>query len=68
MSKRLLIIEDELLIAAMTEDVAKSYGYEVEAIAQNLTDAMHLARNSYYDLAIVDINLGSGLEGLEVGS
>lgn len=67
MSFRLLIIEDELLIAAMTEQVVKNYGYEVVAISQNLEEALHAIEHLSFDLALVDINLGGGLEGLTAG-
>jgi CheY-like chemotaxis protein len=54
---KVLVIEDEALVAMLIEDVLVELGYEPVAVAARLNDAMDQARTLTVDLAIVDINL-----------
>ena len=55
--KRVLIVEDEPLIAMMLEDFIESLVYIVHASCDNLGDAVARAEEGGFDLAILDVNL-----------
>ncbi|MDU0365389.1 response regulator [Rhizobium sp. 25PS6] len=54
---RILVVEDEALVAMMMEDILEELGHEVGAVASRLEDARELARTGDFDLAILDVNL-----------
>jgi CheY-like chemotaxis protein len=55
--KRILVVEDELMIRMLLEDMLADLGYGVAASAGALNEAIALARESEFDLAILDVNL-----------
>lgn len=66
MSKRILIVEDETLVAMDLEDLLQDLGYQPVGIAADARDAWELAQ-AQPDLALVDLNLKDGLTGPEIG-
>jgi CheY-like chemotaxis protein len=64
-SRRILIVEDEMLIALNLEDMLVQLGHIVVAMATRTPEALKLAAESDIDLAILDLNL-SGLSSLPV--
>ena len=56
-SGRILIVEDEMLIALNLEDMLVQLGHTVVAMATRIPEAMKLAAESDIDLAILDLNL-----------
>ena len=56
--RRLLVIEDESLLAMMLEAFVAEFGCEIAAIASTFEDAMEKARSLTFDAAILDVNLG----------
>lgn len=54
---KVLVIEDESLVAMLIEDVLGELGHEPVAVAARLDQAIESARTLTVDLAIVDINL-----------
>jgi CheY-like chemotaxis protein len=54
---RVLVIEDESLVAMLIEDILNDLGHEVAAIASRMPDALDIARSGQVDLAIIDVNL-----------
>lgn len=56
-AKRVLIVEDEVLIAMNLEDMLNELGHEVVGQATRIDKAMELARESDIDFAVLDINL-----------
>jgi CheY-like chemotaxis protein len=54
---RVLIVEDEELIAMFVEDMLTDLGHEVAAIAARMEDAIRAAETGLFDFAIVDVNL-----------
>jgi DNA-binding NtrC family response regulator len=54
---RVLVVEDEMMIAMMLEDMLAALGHEVVGIAPNLKSALRLAGSADFDVAILDINL-----------
>ena len=60
MSGRVLIVEDEALIADMVADALTEAGYEVCGIAASEAEALSLGRQKHPDLAVVDVRLAPG--------
>ncbi|MCK1277668.1 MULTISPECIES: response regulator [unclassified Bradyrhizobium] len=54
---RVLIIEDEALVAFFIEDMLTDMGHEVGAVVSRMQEALDLAKTGTFDLAIVDVNL-----------
>jgi two-component SAPR family response regulator len=57
--RRVLIVEDEMLIALMLQDMVVEAGLNVAAIANTLQAGIDLAGREDVQLAILDINLNS---------
>ena len=66
MAARILIVEDEMLVAMELESILQDLGHEPVGIAPDLHGAEQLAANPL-DLALVDLNLRDGLTGPEIG-
>ncbi|HEY0013806.1 MAG TPA: response regulator [Allosphingosinicella sp.] len=54
---RILVVEDEMLVAMNIEDMLLAMGHEVAGIASRLGPALQLAREGEFDLAMLDVNL-----------
>ncbi len=54
---RILLVEDEMLVAMNIEDMLLDLGHEVAGLASRLTPALALARESRFDAAMLDVNL-----------
>ena len=67
MSARILIIEDEALVAMELRFVLEDLGYEVVGSAADARTARDLAKQALVDLALVDIHLSDGPTGVELG-
>lgn len=55
--RRVLIVEDEILIGMLLEDMLSDLGYDVIATASRVEEATKLAREIEIDAAILDVNL-----------
>jgi CheY-like chemotaxis protein len=56
-AKRILVVEDEMMIRMLLEDMLGELGYMVAAEAARVDEALHAARNAEFDIAILDVNL-----------
>jgi CheY-like chemotaxis protein len=56
-ARRILIVEDEMLLAMNLQDLLMELGHTVIAVATRLPQALALATDSDVDLAILDLNL-----------
>lgn len=54
---RVLLVEDEALIAMMAEDMIDGLGHRLVATAATLRDAMWLSGADNFDVALLDVNL-----------
>jgi DNA-binding response OmpR family regulator len=63
---RVLIAEDELMIADLLEDVLTTSGYEVCGIARTVDEAVALGELHKPDLALLDVRLARGGCGPEI--
>lgn len=57
-ARRILIVEDEPLIAMMLSDLVEDLGHEVHGSCETLAEAHASASAGGFDLAILDIHLG----------
>jgi CheY-like chemotaxis protein len=53
--RRVLIVEDEIVVALFLEDVLAEFGYAVAGVVCHLDEAM--AREPDYDVAVLDVHL-----------
>lgn len=67
MTARILIIEDEALVAMELRFVLEDLGHEVVATAADARTARAVAAETEVDLALVDIHLSDGATGIELG-
>ncbi len=67
MTARILIIEDEALVAMELRFVLEDLGHEVVGTAADAKAARTLAAEAEIDLALVDIHLSDGATGIELG-
>lgn len=63
---RILIVEDERLIAMQLEDDIADAGHTVVGSAMSSAEAVQLARSEKPDLAFVDIHLADGPTGVDL--
>jgi CheY-like chemotaxis protein len=56
-SKRVLIVEDELMIRMLLEGMLTDLGHIVAAEAGGLDEAISLAKQAEFDVAVLDVNL-----------
>jgi CheY-like chemotaxis protein len=57
-SIKVLVVEDEGLVALMIEDILQDLGCEIVASVAHLADACVIAAKAPIDLAVLDVNLG----------
>jgi CheY-like chemotaxis protein len=55
--RRVLVVEDEVLIGMLLEDMLSDLGYELAATAARVDEASAIARDGQFDAAILDVNL-----------
>ena len=64
MIQRVLIVEDEALVALTLEDVLTEAGYVVCGIADRPAQAFEIARVLEPDIAVIDVRLAGGGDGI----
>lgn len=57
MAKRILVVEDEYLVALDLEELLIGMGHQVIGPASRIDEALDLARCSDIDFALLDVNL-----------
>ena len=55
--RRVLVVEDEVMVAMLIGDMLTDLGCEVAATAARLEQAVRLAEEGAFDLAVLDVNL-----------
>ena len=51
------LVEDEVMIRMMVADMLQELGYTIAAEAGEIGEAIRLAQTTYFDLAILDVNV-----------
>ena len=64
-SLRILIVEDEMLVAMDTEAVLMAAGHSVVGIAASADDAVAAARDQQPDLVLLDVRLVGARDGID---
>jgi CheY-like chemotaxis protein len=61
MPMKILVVEDESMIALLMEDFVTDLGHEVAATAMRLPEALEIASQAEIDFAILDVNLAGAV-------
>lgn len=61
---RILVVEDEPIVAEDLSGFLSDNGFEIAGIAHSSESALTLLRNNTIDAAILDVNLGEGMDGI----
>jgi CheY-like chemotaxis protein len=56
-ARRILVVEDELMIRMLLQDMLADLGYTVAGEAGRIDEAVALAKQGEFDVAILDVNL-----------
>ncbi len=66
--KKLLLVEDEAIIAMATQATLEKYGYEVLTAARGEEAVAAVEADPGIDLVLMDIDLGRGMDGTEAAA
>lgn len=66
--KRILIVEDEAIVAMQLEASLKHMGYEVVGVASRGNDAIRVAKDTWPDLILMDIRLEGSMDGIDTAN
>ena len=61
LSPRVLVVEDEMVVAMLVEDMLGELGYTVAGVAARIDDAIDIVEQGDLDLAILDVHLNGRL-------
>jgi len=65
---RILIVEDERIVAADLQQMLRELGYDAYAVAASGADALAIARQTRPDIALMDIRIRGLLDGIETAA
>jgi len=63
---KILVVEDEMIIAAKVSMYLTELGYEVAGIFSSAEETLHFLKQYPADLALIDIQLKGGMDGVEL--
>src|SRR3989337_128982 len=63
---KLLVVEDELIVALDIKSRLENMGYSITAIASSGEEALKMASETLPDLVLMDIMLGDRMDGVDV--
>jgi CheY-like chemotaxis protein len=66
--RKVLIVEDNLMIAECLEEILVDAGYTVCGIASHVAEAIRMGKVHNPDLVVIDLHLAGGGNGAEVGA
>ncbi len=66
--RRILICEDEPLIAEHLKVTLRKLGYEVAGTGKTEYEIYHLLKSTNFDLILLDINISGHFEGIKIGA
>ena len=55
--RRIIVVEDEMLIAMLLEDMLADLGHQVVAVVPRVNDALVAVEKETFDFAILDVHL-----------
>jgi DNA-binding response OmpR family regulator len=62
---RILVVEDDFLLATMMQEALRTVGFDVIGLAVDTEQAIALASQKIPDLAIMDVRLAHGDDGID---
>jgi DNA-binding response OmpR family regulator len=62
---RILVVEDDFILSIMMQDALSNAGFDVVGIARNAEQANVLASQQLPNLAVMDIRLANGDDGID---
>jgi DNA-binding response OmpR family regulator len=62
---KLLVVEDDFLVASQVEAALRDAGYDVGEVVPSAAAALDAAASHRFTLAVVDIRLAGGLDGVD---
>ena len=65
---KVLIVDDDFMVADCLEEILIDAGYEVCGVAGTVEDAVALGNQHRPDLAVIDLRLADGRHGTEVAA
>ena len=65
---KILLCEDETILAIDLKAMLEQHGYEVVGLADNGADALAIAEHQPMDIALMDIELNGAMNGIEVAN
>lgn len=65
MKKKILIVEDEMIIQLVNQQIVEEAGYEVCSMVTCAEDAIVAVKNLMPDLILMDIKLDGPMDGIE---
>lgn len=65
---KILIVEDDYLVATSLKFVLQTMGYNIVGVADNVASAINDAERTYPQLAFVDMQLAQGDSGLDAAA
>ena len=68
MTQKILIVEDEIIVATDLEAMLRRYGYQVVGIASTGAEAISLSRQLEPNLILMDIGLRGGIDGIDTAA
>ena len=63
---KVLIVEDEVIIAEEIKELLLKNGCEVVAQAEDAESALHSVKNEIIDIALLDININGSMDGIDL--
>lgn len=63
--KRILLVEDEAIIALNEKASLEKYGYEVSIVSSGDDAVAYIKNDPFIDLILMDIDLGEGMDGTQ---
>lgn len=65
-NEKVLVVEDEMIISANMEETLQNLGYSDIACAYTADEALNLLKQNEYDIVLMDVKLGRGIDGIDV--
>jgi len=63
---KILVVEDEIIVALEIKNAIEQYGYKVTDTVTNYTTAIQSVKDNQPDMIFMDINLENSLDGIEI--
>ncbi len=67
-SMKILVVEDEAIVAMEIEQILSCAGYDVVGLADHQREAVAIATATRPDMALIDVRLADGESGLDVAA